>query len=148
MQSNRLMLIIAVVAGVMATVLAFTYIRSATSALESPQTEAVVSVLFVTRDLPANHEINPETDVRAQDVGATSAEAVARGAVATVTHDPYALGWQVGEAVSRILNGAKPRDVAIRRASATFAILNKQAAEDSGIELQAALLDRAGIVHE
>lgn len=81
MQSNRLMLIIAVVAGVMATLLAFTYIRSATSALEAPQTEAMVSVLFVTRDLPANHEINPETDVRAQNVGASSAEAVARGAV-------------------------------------------------------------------
>ena len=79
---------------------------------------------------------------------AGNAEAVARGAVATVTHDPYALGWQVGEAVSRILNGAKPRDVAIRRASATFVILNKKAAADSGIELQAALLDRAGIVHE
>ncbi|MHA1566619.1 MAG: ABC transporter substrate-binding protein [Alphaproteobacteria bacterium] len=75
-------------------------------------------------------------------------EAVARGAVATVTHDPYALGWQVGEAVSRILNGAKPRDVAIRPASAKFLILNKQAAADSGIEFAPALLERAGIVHE
>ncbi len=79
---------------------------------------------------------------------AGTAEAVARGAVATVTHDPYSLGWQVGEAVSRLLDGAKPRDVAIRPANATFLILNKKAAENSGIELPPALLDRAGIVHE
>ncbi len=79
---------------------------------------------------------------------AGSAEAVARGALATVVYDPYTVGWQAGEAVSRILDGAKPRDVAIRRANATHLILNKQAAEDSGIELRAELLDRAGTVLE
>ncbi len=80
-------------------------------------------------------------------VVAGNAEAVARGATATVTHDPYAVGWQAGEAVALILDGAKPRDVAIRPANATYLILNKQAAENSGIELRPALLERAAIVH-
>lgn len=79
MQGNRLMLIIAVVAGVMATVLAFTYINSATSAAEAVEPEPQVSVLFALNDLGANQQINPETDLRVDTVPLSSG--LARSAV-------------------------------------------------------------------
>ena len=55
-QSNRLMLMVAVAAGVLATILAFAYINSATSQQEA---EPSVSILFVANDLPANHVLDP-----------------------------------------------------------------------------------------
>lgn len=62
----------------MATVLAFAYINSATS---KQQPEETVSVLFVARDLPANHEIDPDSDLRTESVGMMSASGIARGGV-------------------------------------------------------------------
>ena len=79
MQGNKLMLIIAVVAGLMATVLAFTYINSATSAVDEPEPQA--EVLFVVNDLPANHPIDPTTDLRPQMVGAVTSAGLVRAAV-------------------------------------------------------------------
>jgi Flp pilus assembly protein CpaB len=81
MQGNRLMLIIAVVAGVMATVLAFTYINSATSAFEEQEPEPQVGVLFVVNNLPANHALNPDTDLRVDTVGATTSPGLVRSAI-------------------------------------------------------------------
>lgn len=81
MQGNRLMLVIALVAGVLATVLAFTYISSATSAVEAQEPEPQVSILFVVNDLPANHILDPENDLRVDPVGAVTSPALARAAV-------------------------------------------------------------------
>ena len=81
MQGNRLMLIIAIVAGVMATVLAFTYINSATSAAEEQEPEPQISVLFVVNDLPANHALDPEADLREGAIGAITSPGLARSAV-------------------------------------------------------------------
>ena len=58
MHGNRLMLVIAVVAGVLATVLAFTYISKAKTELE-PEPERKVEVLVVKSDLAANHVLDP-----------------------------------------------------------------------------------------
>jgi len=81
MQGNRLMLIIAVAAGVMAMVLAFTYISSATSSLEKQQAEPMESVLFVVSDLPPNHVLDPDVDLRVDKVGAHTSPGLARAAV-------------------------------------------------------------------
>jgi Flp pilus assembly protein CpaB len=81
MQGNRLMLIIAIVAGVMATILAFAYINSATSAAEEREPEPRVSVLFVVNDLPANHALDPDADLRVDTVGAITSPGLARSAV-------------------------------------------------------------------
>ena len=78
MQSHRLMLIIAVAAGIVATVLAFTYISSATS---ERQTEPTVSVLFAVSDLPANHVLDPDHDLRVDSIGTVTSPALARAAV-------------------------------------------------------------------
>jgi pilus assembly protein CpaB len=81
MQGNRLMLIIAVVAGVMATVLAFTYINTARSAIENQEPEPTVRILFVTRDLAANSLIDPVKDLRVDTIGALTSPGLARSAV-------------------------------------------------------------------
>jgi len=75
------MLLIAVVAGVMAMILAFTYISSATSSLEQQQAEPTESVLFVTSDLPANHVLDPDVDLRTDRVGVRTSPGLARSAV-------------------------------------------------------------------
>jgi len=82
MQSNKIVLIIASVTFLLATLLAFVYIKSAASALESQnQPEKTVDVLFVINDLPANHPIDPEVDLRKESVGESTSPGLARGAV-------------------------------------------------------------------
>jgi Flp pilus assembly protein CpaB len=78
MQSNRLMLIIAVAAGITATVLAFSYLRSATGGQEA---EPTTSILFAVDDLPANHVIDPDSDLRADSVGTMSSSGLVYAAV-------------------------------------------------------------------
>jgi Flp pilus assembly protein CpaB len=75
------MLVIAVVAGILATVLAFSYISSATSAVEEQEPEPKIPVLFVVGDLPANHPLDPETDLRVDSVGAVTSPGLARSPV-------------------------------------------------------------------
>jgi Flp pilus assembly protein CpaB len=62
MENNKLLLIIAVVAGIFATVLAFTYINNATSGVQT-QAEPMAQVLRVVSDLPANHVLDPDRDL-------------------------------------------------------------------------------------
>lgn len=81
MQANRLMLLVAVAAGVLATVLSFSYIRAATSAVEQQKPEQRVDVLFVKDDLPANHALDPDQDLRVDSVGEESSPGLARAAV-------------------------------------------------------------------
>jgi len=87
MQANRLMLIIAVVAGVLATVLAFQYIQGATNAVERRAAEGRVKLLFVTDDLPADHLLEPDEDLRVDEVGAESSAALVRAAVKAEERD-------------------------------------------------------------
>lgn len=81
MQGNRLMLIVAVVAGVVATVLAFLYIGSKTRAIEANSGEPTVELLFALNDLSANHALIPEEDLHARPVGEHSAPGLVASAV-------------------------------------------------------------------
>ncbi|MFG0316636.1 MAG: Flp pilus assembly protein CpaB [Planctomycetota bacterium JB042] len=81
MQSNRLMLIVAVVAGVVATVLAFLYIGSKTRAIEADTGEPTVDILFALNDLSANHSLIPEEDLHARPVGEMSSPGLVAAAV-------------------------------------------------------------------
>lgn len=72
------MLIVAVAAGLVATVLAFAYINSAAKGDEPEQT---VRLLFVTEDLPANHVLDPETDLRSGAVGLFTSAGLVRAAI-------------------------------------------------------------------
>ncbi len=78
-------------------------------------------------------------------VGATP-EAVAQGAVATVTHDPYAVGRQTGDAIAEILAGRTPRDIALRQAEATYLVINRAAANEMGFA--EATIEGADLVYE
>ena len=78
MPSSRLMLLIAVTAGILATILAFTYINSATGKQEP---EPTASVLFVSDDLPANHMLDPDSDVQSDKIGTLSSPGLIRAAV-------------------------------------------------------------------
>ncbi len=78
MQSNRIMAVVAVTTGLAATGLAFTYIQGSRSPDDA---EPMVSILFVTRDLPANHELQPEADLKVEKIGAVSAPGLAQAAV-------------------------------------------------------------------
>lgn len=81
MHGNRVMLLIAVVAGLMAMILAFAYINSATNSLEQQQAEPTESVLFVTNDLPANHVLDPDVDLRTGRIGVQTSPGLARAAL-------------------------------------------------------------------
>lgn len=85
--SNRLMMVIAVVTGLIATALAFLYIQSATSAVERENREDSVKVLFLAGDLPANHLIDPEKDVLERSIGVVTNAGVARNAVKAFERD-------------------------------------------------------------
>lgn len=81
MQGNKVMLLIAVVAGVLATGLAFAYLHTVTGSIEEQQAEPTMQVLVVAADLPANHTINPETDLRTERVPARTFQSLVRSAV-------------------------------------------------------------------
>ena len=81
MQSNRLMLIIAIVAGVVATLMAFTYISSATKSLEGSEGEETVSIIFALNNLDANRVIEPDTDLSTNNVGTLSSPGLVHAAV-------------------------------------------------------------------
>jgi Flp pilus assembly protein CpaB len=67
MENNKLLVIIAVIAGVFATGLAFTYIQSAANP-GSVIVETKERVLIVRNDLPANHVIDPDRDLSVEEI--------------------------------------------------------------------------------
>lgn len=67
MENNKLLVIIAVIAGVFATGLAFTYIQTATGSVKQT-VESTENVLVVQTDLPANHILDPDRDFRVEKV--------------------------------------------------------------------------------
>lgn len=67
MENNKLLVIIAVVAGVFATGLAFTYIQTATGSSVTKELKQE-TVLIVKTDLPANHILDPDRDFIPQKV--------------------------------------------------------------------------------
>ena len=98
MRNNRLMLLIAVVSGILATVLAFSYISAAKSELETKDVEPTVSVLFLLNDMVANQSIRAE-DLREEQVGVVTSPGLATGAVKTSEKEAV-LGMRVSAPMS------------------------------------------------
>lgn len=70
-------------------------------------------------------------------------DSVGRGTVASLGFDYYTVGRQTGRLALRILNGEKPGDIPVQRVEALNLFLNLEAAGAMGVQLPAALIDRA-----
>jgi pilus assembly protein CpaB len=81
MQSNRVMVIIAVVAGVVAMAAAFGYLRTASGSLAKEPAEAAISIVVAKTDLPADHLIDAAADLDVQRVPSKTFAFLARAAV-------------------------------------------------------------------
>lgn len=81
MQSNRVMVIIAVVAGVVAMAAAFGYLRTASGSLAKEPAEAAISIVIAKTDLPADHLIDPAVDLDIQRVPSKTFSFLARAGV-------------------------------------------------------------------
>lgn len=80
MENNKFLLLIAIVAGVFATALAFTYIQNTTSNIQSEK-EPLERVLKVKLDLPAGHVIDPDKDLSDEFVPARTFASFVKGLV-------------------------------------------------------------------
>lgn len=79
---------------------------------------------------------------------ASSEEAVARGALATIAYDPYDVGRQTGVQVLEILAGKSPAALGLTAARPTRVVLNEDTAERIGLQLPADLRNRARFIVE
>lgn len=68
MRGNWIMMLVAIVAGVVATGLAFVYLQSEGAAARSEQVEPPTTLLMAKRDLPANHILDPDEDLTTVEV--------------------------------------------------------------------------------
>ncbi len=73
-------------------------------------------------------------------------EQVEQGALVTETIDYYRLGYQTGEMALRVLNGEKPSSIPIETLKDTRLIINRQAAEKYGVDLDSEALKEAEIL--
>lgn len=101
--NNKVMLIVAVVAGILATVLAFLYISSASGGMQGVEAEPMRDILFVTRDLPGNHVLDPAKDLRVGQVGARSSPDLIGGALKADELD-----LAKGKRINNPLNAGRP----------------------------------------
>jgi len=81
MANSRLMMMVAVVAGLLSTALAFVYLQQTRSSIENQQIERKERVLVAARDLDANTPINAEEDLRVEEIPARSFKFLAGAAV-------------------------------------------------------------------
>jgi Flp pilus assembly protein CpaB len=81
MQSNRVMVIIAVVAGLVAMAAAFGYLRTASGGVTKDATEPAIDIIVAKADLPADHLIDPAVDVAVQKVPSRTFKFLAQAAV-------------------------------------------------------------------
>lgn len=63
MRGNWIMMLVAIVAGVVATGLAFVYLQSEGQAARTQQVERRITLLMAKQDLPANHILDPDEDL-------------------------------------------------------------------------------------
>lgn len=78
---DRLMLLVAVVAGLVATALTFVYLEAATSDAEDLAPVRTMQVLFTVDDLPANTVIDADKHLRSETINIDATPGIARGAV-------------------------------------------------------------------
>lgn len=73
---------------------------------------------------------------------------VRQGAIATLGIDYRLLGIQTGKMAARVLNGANPAEMPVETSDELKLYLNTEAAENLGLEIPAAVLDRADVIYE
>jgi pilus assembly protein CpaB len=81
MQTNRLMLVVAIAAGVIAMAAAFGYLRSVSGASAAEAAEPGVDILVAASDLPPDHVIDPANDFKSQKVPSRTFATMVRSAV-------------------------------------------------------------------
>ncbi len=81
-------------------------------------------------------------------VFASESGQVEQGAIATLGIDYKLLGIQTGKMTARVLNGADTADMSVESSDQLKLYLNKKAAEDLGLEIPKAVLDRADVIYE
>ncbi len=96
--SSRIFLVGAVVLGVLATVMAFAFIQSSASADRGPKVHIVVAA----RDLKANEILNPERDLKVEEIPQKFA------VLANESLDPEAKGTYKGQRVNRRILAGQP----------------------------------------
>ncbi|USZ15234.1 ABC transporter substrate-binding protein [Moraxella sp. FZFQ2102] len=79
---------------------------------------------------------------------ASNTEAVERGAVAALGVNYTDLGKESGKIIARIFKGEKPADIPVFIPQKLDLVVNKKHAAEQGIELPAAVLERATTVQE
>ena len=73
---------------------------------------------------------------------------VRQGAIATLGIDYTLLGIQTGKMAARVLNGANPAEMPVESSDELKLYLNKKAAENLGLEIPAAVSNRADVIYE
>lgn len=81
MQTNRLMLIIAIVAGVISMAAAFGYLRSVSGQSTRDKAEPGVDVLVAAADLPADHTLDPAADLKTQKIPSRTYAGLVRSSI-------------------------------------------------------------------
>ena len=73
---------------------------------------------------------------------------VRQGAIATLGIDYKLLGIQTGKMAARVLNGAKPAEMAVESSDQLKLYLNTKAAENLDLEIPDPVLNRADVIYE
>ncbi|MEQ9617135.1 MAG: Flp pilus assembly protein CpaB [Phycisphaerales bacterium] len=81
MGNNRLMMIVAVIAGLLSTGLAFLYLQQTSLSIRNQQSEPLARIVVAMRDLPANTPLNVEEDLTVKVVPANTFEHLVKTSV-------------------------------------------------------------------
>ena len=73
---------------------------------------------------------------------------VRQGAIATLGIDYKLLGIQTGKMAARVLNGAKPAEMAVETSDELKLYLNTKAAENLNLKIPAAVSERADVIYD
>ncbi|RCW57425.1 MULTISPECIES: ABC transporter substrate-binding protein [Halanaerobium] len=73
---------------------------------------------------------------------------VRQGSIATLGIDYKLLGIQTGKMAARVLNGSDPADMAVESSNELKLYLNTKAAENLGLKVPEAVLNRANVVYD
>ncbi|MFW6280370.1 MAG: ABC transporter substrate-binding protein [Halanaerobium sp.] len=100
---------------------------------------------IIVSSLPSVLNITNSKDV---PVFASENGQVEQGAVATLGIDYKLLGIQTGKMAARVLNGADTADMSVESSDQLKLYLNKKAAEELGLNIPEAVLERADEIYE
>ncbi|MCG3729722.1 ABC transporter substrate-binding protein [Vibrio cincinnatiensis] len=124
-----------------ATALRSADVQSATQAI-SGQSDIIYALIDNTVASAIEGMIVAANQAKTPVFGAATSY-VDRGAVASLGFDYYQIGLQTAEYVVNILEGAKPGSLDVKIAQGSDLVINKTAADQLGMVIPSAVLDRA-----